>query len=110
MCGTGAGILLGLLLCAILYREPAGYVVPRFYTDGLEETSVYLQEEQDPDYSGYVVMNYVDASTPMQLVTGKAVKLETVRYYLGAAWLGALVGLAACGVLCARLDRKKTQQ
>lgn len=110
VCGTGAGILLGLLLCAILYREPAGYVVPRFYTDGLEETSVYLQEEQDPDYSGYVVMNYADASTPMQLVTGKAVKLETVRYYLGAAWLGALVGLAACGVLCARLDRKKTQQ
>ena len=89
------GALLGILLCALIYREPEGYVVQRFYTDALEETSVYLESAEDPAYEGFKVMNYVDADTRMQLVTGKAVKLETMRYYVGSALIGALSGAAA---------------
>lgn len=89
---VAAGALLGLLLCGLLYREPTGYVVPRSYTDGREETSVYLERKEDPAYTGYRVMNYQDVETPMQVVTGKAVKLETARYYLGSALLGGLLG------------------
>ena len=89
------GGLLGILLCALLYREPEGYVVQRFYTDAQEETSVYLESEDDPAYEGYRVMNYLDAQTPMQIVSGKAVKLETVRYYVGSALLGGILGAAA---------------
>lgn len=89
---AAAGMLLGVLLCGLLYREPAGYVVQRFYTDGLEETSVYLESETDPAYEGYRIMNYVDAETPMQIVAGKAVKLETARYYTGSALIGGLLG------------------
>ena len=40
-------------------------------------------------------MNYVDAQTPMQIVAGKAVKLETARYYVGSAWIGGMLGAAA---------------
>lgn len=91
-CVTAAGMFLGVLLCGLLYREPAGYVVQRFYTDGLEETSVYLESEADPAYEGYRIMNYRDAETPMQIVSGKAVKLETARYYVGSALIGGLLG------------------
>lgn len=92
---TAAGMLLGVLLCALLYREPEGYVVQRFYTDGLEKTSVYLESETDPDYAGYRIMNYRDAQTPMQIVAGKAVKLETARYYIGSALIGGFLGAFA---------------
>ena len=89
---------MGILLCALVYREPEGYVVQRFYTDALEETSVYLESENDPAYEGWKVMNYVDADTRMQLVTGKAVKLETARYFVGSALIGGVFG-AAAGIL-----------
>ncbi len=95
LCTAAAGMAAGVLLCALLYREPEGYVVPRFYTDGLEETSVRLEREDDPSYEGFRVMNYVDAQTPMQIVAGKAVKLETARYYVGSAWIGGMLGAAA---------------
>lgn len=91
VCAAG-GALAGLLLCALLYSAPEGYVVQRFYTDAQEETSVYLESEDDPAYDGYRVMNYRDAQMPMQIVSGKAVKLETARYYVGSALLGALSG------------------
>lgn len=93
--GAAAGVFLGLLLCMLLYREPAGYVVPRSYTDGREETSVYLESREDPAYEGYRVMNYQDAQTPMQVIAGKAVKLETARYYLGSVLLGGMFGALA---------------
>lgn len=92
---VAGGALLGILLCALIYREPEGYVVQRFYTDALEETSIYLESAEDPAYEGFKVMNYVDADTPMQIVTGKAVKLETMRYYVGSALIGGLFGAAA---------------
>lgn len=89
-CALGA--VLGLILCAVFYTVPAGYVVPRFYTDGLEETSVYVTGEDDPVYAGWKIMNYADADTPMQLVQGDAVRLETVRYYVGNALIGEFFG------------------
>lgn len=92
---AAAGALAGLLGCALLYREPAGYVVPRFYTDGMSGESVCLESEEDPDYEGYRIMNYMDAQTPMQVVSGKAVQLETARYYVGSALIGGLLGAAA---------------
>ena len=92
---AAAGMLLGVLLCALLYREPAGYVVPRTYTDGLEKTSVYLTSSEDPAYAAYRIMNYQDAQTPMQIVSGKAVKLETARYYVGSSLIGGLLGATA---------------
>lgn len=92
---VAAGALAGLLCCVVSYREPAGYVVPRFYTDGLEDESVYLESEDDPDYAGYRVMNYKDAQTPMQIVSGKAVQLETARYYVGSVLIGGVFGAAA---------------
>jgi hypothetical protein len=103
---TAAGALLGAILCTILRGEPAGYVVPRSYTDGLEETSVYLESADDPAYADYIVMNYQDADTPMQLVSGKAVKLETVRYYVGSLLIGALAGAAAGTAFCTRKETK----
>lgn len=89
---VSAGVLAGVILCGLLYRQPAGYVVQRFYTDGLEETSVYLESAEDPAYAGYRVMNYKDADTPMQVIAGKAVGLETLRYYVGSALIGGLAG------------------
>lgn len=87
-----AGGIAGGVLCAVCYEVPAGYVVQRFYTDGLEETSVYLESADDPAYAGYRVMNYKDAETPMQVITGKAVELETFRYYLGSILIGGTAG------------------
>ncbi len=92
---AAAGAAVGVLLCAVLYRPPAGYVVPRFYTDNRDEDSVYLTGEDDPAYEGWKVMNYTDAETPMQLVQGNAVRLETVRYYVGSVLIGGLCGVAA---------------
>lgn len=87
---AAAGAVLGLLLCLLLYREPAGYLVPRSYTDGqiaLEE-AVYLESADDADWSGYRILNYKDAETPMQIISGKAIQLETARYYLGSVLIG----------------------
>lgn len=97
--GVAAGALLGLILCGLLYREPSGYVIPRSYTDGREETSVYLESTEDPDWEGYRILNYKDEETPMQVVAGKAVKLETARYYVGCAMLGGLLGATAAILL-----------
>ena len=102
---VATGALVGMILCAAVYREPEGYVVPRFYTDALEESSVYLEGRDDPAYAGWKVMNYTDADTPMQLVAGKAVKLETARYYTGSALIGAFFGGAAL-ILWRMLRRK----
>ncbi len=106
---AAAGAMLGAVLCSVIHVEPAGYVVQRFYTDGLEETSVYLESEEDPDYEGYKVMNYKDADTPMQVVSGKAVKLETVRYYVGSMLIGGLAGAAVGVVLCGLKERQGKQ-
>ncbi len=92
---AAAGAMLGAALCGAIHEEPEGYVVQRFYTDGLEETSVYLESEDDPAYEGYRVMNYQDADTPMQIVAGKAVRLETVRYYVGSILIGGLAGIVS---------------
>lgn len=94
--GILTGMALGAVLCGILYTEPEGYVVPRFYTDGLYETSVYLESPKDPDYEGYRVMNYADADTPMQIVDGRAVTLETARYYTGSILIGGFTGYLVC--------------
>lgn len=98
---TAAGTVIGLLACAVLYTPPAGYVVQRFYTDGQEETSVYLDSEEDPAYAGWKIMNYADGDTPMQLVQGKAVQLETVRYYVGSALIGGFLSASAATAYCA---------
>lgn len=92
---TAAGAALGLVLCVLLYTPPAGYVVPRFYTDGREDSSVYVESREEPAYAGWKIMNYVDGDTPMQLVQGKAVTLETVRYYVGSALIGGFLGAVA---------------
>ena len=92
---TAAGAAAGAVLCALLYTAPAGYVVPRTYTDGLEETSVYVTGMDDPAYAGWKIMNYTDGETPMQLVQGKAVVLETARYYVGSMLIGGLLGALA---------------
>ncbi len=105
VCITAIGGVLGIILCAVLYTVPEGYVVRRFYTDGAEKTSVYLESEDDPEYEGWKVMNYLDADDPMQLVYGKAVTLETVRYYLGSAMIGGFFG-GAVGVVYFCLKRK----
>ncbi len=109
VCLIAAGAAAGGLLCGILYQVPAGYVVPRFYTDGREETSVYLSSPEDPAYAGWRVMNYQDGETPMQLVQGKAVMLETGRYYAGSILIGAFFGGAA-GVLYAGTGRNKARR
>ena len=96
VCMTVFGGVLGILLCAVLYTVPEGYVVRRFYTDAREKTSVYLESEGDPEYEGWKVMNYMNADDPMQLIQGKAVMLETVRYYVGSAMIGAVVGGVTC--------------
>lgn len=102
------GALLGGLFCAFLYREPAGYVVQRFYTDGREETSVYLESAEDPAWTGYRIMNYKDAETPMQVVSGRAVKLETARYYVGSALIGGFFGAAVAILWHMRRWRRKS--
>lgn len=92
---VAAGAVLGMVVCAFAYKVPEGYVVPRFYTDGMMEEEIYLESAEDPAYEGWKVMNYVDGDTPMQLVAGKAVKLETARYYVGSALIGGLFGAVA---------------
>ncbi|MCM1144753.1 MAG: hypothetical protein NC407_08590 [Lachnoclostridium sp.] len=86
------GALLGMVICALAYTEPKGYVIPRRYADWQDKNSVYLEREDDSDYDGYRIMNYQDADTPMQVVEGKAVRLESARYYVGSVLLGGLIG------------------
>ena len=45
-------------------------------------------------------MNYKDAETPMQVITGNAVGLETLRYEVGSVALGGMAGalLAIAGM------------
>lgn len=93
-----AGMVLGLILCALLYTAPEGYVVPRVYTDWMDKSSVYPESRDDPSYAGWKIMNYTDADTPMQLVEGKAVVLETVRYYMGSVLIGGFCS-GALGVI-----------
>lgn len=102
VCTMAAGAAAGGILCAVCHTVPEGYVVQRFYTDGQEETSVYLNGPEDPVYEGWKVMNYVDAETPMQLVQGKAVMLETARYYVGSVLIGGFCGGLAGVVYCSR--------
>lgn len=98
-------MLIGIVFCAILYKEPKGYVVPRTNTDWREKDFYFLESADDPAYAGYRIMNYQDAQTPMQVVAGKAVKLETVRYYVGSALIGSLFG-AAAGILLLLFRRR----
>lgn len=112
--GILAGAIVGVLLCGILYTPPKGYVVPRVYTDGLFETSEYLESADDPAYEGCRIMNYVDADTKMQIIEGNAAAIETARYYLGSAMLGGLAGylLCVCRLLCVetRFRRKEAER
>ncbi len=94
---AATGAVLGLLFCLLLYREPVGYLVPRSYTDGqiAMEEAVYLESADDADWSGYRILNYKDAETPMQIISGKAIWLETARYDLGSVLIGGVVGAFA---------------
>ena len=95
-------MLIGMAFCAILYKEPKGYVVPRTNTDWIEKDFYFLESADDPAYAGYRIMNYRDAETVMQIVEGNAVKLETVRYYVGSALIGGLLGTAGIWLLFLR--------
>lgn len=108
LCAAAAGAVLGGILCGIFYTAPEGYVVQRFYTDGLEKTSVYLEGPEDPAYEGWKIMNYADETTPMQLVQGRAVTLETARYYVGCILIGGFLGGMAA--LCYGLAKGSSDQ
>lgn len=95
-------MLIGIVVCAILYKEPKGYVVPRTNTDWRVKDFYFLESAEDPAYAGYRIMNYRDAETIMQVLEGKAVKLETVRYYVGSALIGGLFGAAGISLLLFR--------
>ena len=87
------GAVIATILCAVLRTEPGGYIVPRVYTDGYgKDSSIYLESNTAPDYDDYLVMNYQDSATPMQIVDGNAVWLETFRYYLGSILIGGFAG------------------
>ena len=92
LAAVAACMLIGIVICAILYKEPKGYVMPRTNTDWLERDFYYLESADDPAYAGYRVMNYKDAETIMQVLEGNAVRLETVRYYVGSILIGGLIG------------------
>ncbi|MDE6846703.1 MAG: hypothetical protein K2J99_13195 [Lachnospiraceae bacterium] len=109
VCLTVAGGVLGIILCALLYTVPEGYVVRRFYTDAREKTSVYVESVDDPAYEGWKIMNYLDAEDPMQLIQGKAVTLETVRYYVGSALIGGFFGGVAGAVYFSLEESRKKQ-
>lgn len=107
LAGILSGALMGVILCGVLYTAPKGYVVQRFYTDGRFETTEYLESADDPAYEGYRVMNYVDADTRMQIIEGKAVTLETARYYAGSVLIGGLAGYLLFTGWCLRIRRQK---
>ena len=92
-----AGAVIGVVLCALIRTEPKGYIVPRTYTDGYAKDSfICLESDTPPDYDGYAIMNYKDAETPMQIVEGNAVRLETFRYFLGSLIIGGVTGYLIC--------------
>lgn len=105
--GILAGAVTGVVLCAAGYKEPKGYVIPRSYTDWVERDFYYLESADDPIYAGYRVMNYQDAETIMQVLEGNAVKLETVRYYVGSILIGGLAGYLICVGSLLLTDKKK---
>lgn len=107
--GVFAGAVIGAVLCGVLRTEPKGYIVQRFYTDGMYDASVYLESKNDAAYEGYRVMNYVDAETPMQIVDGNAVRLETARYYVGSVLIGGLGGYLICTGYFLRKKVKKSK-
>lgn len=107
---TVAGAAAGFLVCAVAYKVPAGYVVPRFYTDGQEEASVYLESKDDPDYAGWKVMNYAGVDTPMQLVQGRAVQLETIRYYVGSTWIGGCLSALTATTYYAAVESRRRRR
>lgn len=88
-----AGAVIATILCTLLRTEPNGYIVPRVYTDGYDkDSSIYLENDTASEYDGYLVLNYQNSDTPMQIVDGNAVWLETFRYYLGSILIGGLAG------------------
>lgn len=94
-----AGGIIAAILCALLRTEPGGYIVPRAYTDGYsKESSIYLESGVVSDYDGYVIMNYQNPDTPMQVVNGNAIWLETLRYYLGSIVIGGFAGYLVCAM------------
>ncbi|MDE6996133.1 MAG: hypothetical protein K2P41_17295 [Lachnospiraceae bacterium] len=106
-CLVAVGMILGAGACRAFHTVPEGYVVPRFYTDGQEKSSVYLSGPEDQAYAGWKVMNYVDSETPMQLVQGQAVMLETARYYAGSILIGGFCSGAAGLLLFAAEENRK---
>ena len=108
--GIAAGAILGIMLCSICYTQPKGYIVPRRTTDWREKESVYLESAKEPAYTEYRIMNYQDADTPMQIVEGRAVTLETVRYYAGSMLIGGLTGYLFCAGALIRKDRKNERE
>lgn len=110
VCLAVTGAAVGGILWGVFYTAPEGYVIPRSYTDGREETSVYLDGPEDPAYEGWKVMNYVDAETPMQLVQGKAVLLESARYCVGSVLIGGFCGAVAGILLCGAMEERKRQR
>lgn len=98
-----AGAVTAVILCAVIRTEPSGYIVPRFYTDGFAKDSYICLESGTPaGYDGYLVMNYQDSDTPMQVVEGNAVWLETLRYYLGSVLIGGFAGYLVCALYLQR--------
>lgn len=109
--GAVIGMMAGLLLCFGLYRSPQGYLVPRSYTDGMYETSVFVDGPDSAQYSEYKIMNYKDEQTPMQVVDGKAITLERVRYLTGSTILGGFAaGVIVFGFCWYRTGKKNWQE
>lgn len=103
--GVIVGAMSGAALFGLCYSSPEGFIVPRQRTNWEDKTYITLNEE-DPEYEGYKVLNYVDDETPMQIVDGDAVTLERGRYLTGSILIGGLAGyLLTVGTLLMRKEK-----
>lgn len=89
------GMVCGILM-ALLYPQPKGYIVPRKQMDIVSEETWYLESEEDSRFSEYLVKDYVNPMTKMQIVEGNIVKVELLRNSISSAFFTGLFSVFVC--------------
>lgn len=102
--GLGIGIIC-LVLVVLCYKQPTGYMMPRKHVDIAEKNWVFIENIESYEEQGYIVYDYGDQKTMMQIFEGNIVKVEFMRQCVSALIVGSLMG---SGLITIILSSKRT--
>lgn len=96
--GLGIGIV-SLVFVVLCYKQPTGYIMSRKHVDIAEKNWFFVEDIKSYEEQGYIVYDYENQETMMQIFEGNIVKIEFMRQCISAVIGGSLLGSSVITII-----------